>query len=82
MRDLVPLLTERTRAMHAFLRDQATLGVEPWATHWRTGHGDAWGNDADYTERHTDHWAKALLDVAGQGSRIQSFGSFTKTPLP
>ncbi|WP_431943338.1 phosphotransferase [Micromonospora marina] len=61
-RDLVPLLTVRTRAMHDFLRDQAALGVEPWATHWRTGHGDAWRTDAEYTERHTDHWLKALLD--------------------
>ncbi|MGC4892474.1 hypothetical protein [Micromonospora sp. DT31] len=61
-RDLVPLLTVRTRAMHDFLRDQAALGVEPWATHWRTGHGDAWRDDAEYTERHTDRWMKALLD--------------------
>ncbi|TDC66325.1 aminoglycoside phosphotransferase family protein [Micromonospora sp. KC207] len=61
-RDLVPMLTVRTRAMHDFLRDQAALGLEPWATHWRTGHGDAWRSDAEYTERHTDRWVKALLD--------------------
>ncbi|MFI9529640.1 hypothetical protein [Micromonospora rosaria] len=61
-RDLVPLLTVRTRAMHDFLRDQAALAVEPWATHWRTGHGDAWRSDAEYTERHTDRWLTALLN--------------------
>ncbi|PTA44046.1 phosphotransferase [Micromonospora sp. RP3T] len=61
-RDLVPLLPARTRAMHDFLRDQAALGVEPWTTHWRIGHGESWRADADYTERHTDQWLKALLD--------------------
>ncbi|MFI7219672.1 phosphotransferase [Micromonospora maritima] len=61
-RDLVPLLTVRARAMHDFLGDRAALGVEPWVTHWRTGHGDAWRADADYTERHTDQWMTALLD--------------------
>ncbi|MFD2762627.1 phosphotransferase [Micromonospora eburnea] len=61
-RDLAPMLTVRTRAMHDFLRKQSALGVEPWATHWRTGHGDAWRADAEYTERHTGRWVQALLD--------------------
>jgi Phosphotransferase enzyme family len=60
-RDLVPLLTARTRAMHDFLRDQSALGVEPWTTHWRTGHGDAWRNDADYVDTHRHLWTEALL---------------------
>ncbi|GAA1617366.1 phosphotransferase enzyme family protein [Actinoplanes couchii] len=60
-RALAPMLATRTRAMHDFLRDQAALGTEPWTTHWRTGHGDAWRADADYTERNTDLWTKALL---------------------
>jgi hypothetical protein len=60
-RDLVPLLTTRTRAMHDFLRDQAALGVEPWATHWRTGHGDAWRDDADYIDERSQLWTDALL---------------------
>jgi thiamine kinase-like enzyme len=60
-RELAPMLAVRTWAMHDFLREQATLDVEPWATHWRTGHGEAWRADAEYTERHTDVWAKALL---------------------
>lgn len=60
-RELAPMLTIRTRAMHDFLRDQAALGVEPWTTHWRTGHGDAWHADAEYTERNTGRWLTALL---------------------
>ena len=61
-RALVPLLTTRTRAMHDFLRDQAALGAEPWATHWRTGHGDAWRSDAAYVEERRALWTAALLD--------------------
>ena len=60
-RALAPMLTTRTRAMHDFLRDQAALGVEPWVTHWRTGHGDVWRADAEYIEQHTDLWVAALL---------------------
>ena len=61
-RDLVPLLTIRTRSMHDFLRDQAALGTEPWTTHWKTGHGDAWRNDADYIAERDQLWTDALLD--------------------
>ena len=61
-RRLAPMLTTRTRAMHDFLRDQSALGTEPWATHWRTGHGEAWHADAEYIERNTDRWLRALLD--------------------
>jgi thiamine kinase-like enzyme len=61
-RSLAPLLSARTWSMHDFLRDRAALGEEPWSTHWRTGHGEAWRADADYTERNTDQWFKALLD--------------------
>lgn len=60
-RDLAPMLAVRTRSMHDFLRDQAALGVEPWTTHWRTGHGDAWRSDAEYIERNTGLWLGALL---------------------
>ena len=59
---LVPMLAARTRSMHDFLRDQAALGTEPWATHWRTGHGDVWRCDADYLEARQAQWAAALLD--------------------
>ncbi|MDR7274455.1 aminoglycoside phosphotransferase family protein [Catenuloplanes atrovinosus] len=57
---LVPLLARRTSSMHDFLRDQAALGVEPWTTHWRTGHGDAWRDDTDYIARHETVWRRAL----------------------
>jgi hypothetical protein len=57
---LVPLLSARTGAMHDFLRDQAALDVEPWVTHWRTGHGDAWRGDTDYIARHETVWRQAL----------------------
>jgi Ser/Thr protein kinase RdoA (MazF antagonist) len=61
-RELVPLLAARSRATHDFLRDQAALGVEPWSTHWRSGHGAAWQADTGYTERRTQLWTAALLD--------------------
>lgn len=60
-RCLVPLLGRRTRAMHDFLRDQAALGTQPWATHWAEGHGDAWRADAEYIEERQDEWERALL---------------------
>ncbi|WP_085067218.1 phosphotransferase [Catenuloplanes japonicus] len=58
--ELVPLLAARTGTMHDFLRDQAALGVEPWLTHWRTGHGDAWRDDTDHIVRHEAVWKRAL----------------------
>lgn len=60
-RRLVPLLGRRTRSMHDFLRDQAARGVQPWATLWSEGHGDAWRSDAEYIEQREDQWARALL---------------------
>ncbi|MDO0910954.1 phosphotransferase [Streptomyces sp. DT2A-34] len=60
-RRLVPLLGRRTRSMHDFLRDQVAQGVQPWATLWASGHGDAWQSDAEYIERREDQWAHALL---------------------
>ncbi|MGI5429243.1 phosphotransferase [Streptomyces sp. CA-179760] len=60
-RRLVPLLGRRTRCMYDFLRDQAALGVQPWARLWSEGHGDAWRSDAEYIEQREDQWARALL---------------------
>lgn len=62
-RRLVPLLAHRTRAMHDFLRDQAILGVRPWATLWAEGHGDIWWNDTAHIEERADAWLRALLDA-------------------
>ncbi|MFI7276006.1 phosphotransferase enzyme family protein [Streptomyces sp. NPDC049879] len=61
-RALVPLLGRRIRGMYDFLRERAAVGEEPWATHWRTGHGDAWLGDAEYIEARSALWARALLD--------------------
>lgn len=61
-RALVPLLSRRCRAMHDFLKEQAAHGTEPWLTHWRTGHGKAWHDDAAYAERREARWLAALLD--------------------
>jgi hypothetical protein len=60
-RSLVPLLGRRTRTVYTFLRDQAALGTEPWTTHWRDGHGDAWRADAEYVEAREALWLGALL---------------------
>ncbi|MCT9075474.1 phosphotransferase enzyme family protein [Streptomyces fulvoviolaceus] len=60
-RDLIPLLSRRTLAMHDFLRDQAAQHKQPWATLWAEGHGDAWRNDAEYIEQRDEQWAHALL---------------------
>nr|WP_241562353.1 phosphotransferase [Streptomyces hoynatensis] len=61
-RAFVPLLGRRTRAMYDFLREQSALGTEPWTTHWREGHGEAWREDAEYVERRAALWTSALLD--------------------
>ncbi|WP_411136746.1 hypothetical protein [Streptomyces sp. C10] len=47
--------------MYDFLRDQTTLGNQPWATLWAEGHGDAWRRDAAYIEQREEQWASALL---------------------
>lgn len=59
-RALVPLLAQRTLAMHDFLRDQSARGVEPWARLWAEGHGDAWLADARYVRSREAHWLDAL----------------------
>lgn len=47
--------------LRVFLREQAARGVQPWATLWTEGHGDAWRNDAEYIEQREDRWKHALL---------------------
>ncbi len=58
---LAPLLSQRTRAMHDFLRQQAIDGVQPWARLWHEGHGDAWRSDAEYIEQYEQLWFGALM---------------------
>lgn len=57
---LLPLLARRTRTVHDFLAGQAARGIEPWATHWREGHGEVWRANADYIAQHHQRWAHAL----------------------
>lgn len=42
-------------------RATAAQGVQPWATLWASGHGDAWRSDAEYIEQREDRSAHALL---------------------
>lgn len=58
---LVPLLAQRTMAMHDFLADGAASGVQPWSRLWDEGHGAAWRDDAEHIERHHRVWERALL---------------------
>jgi Ser/Thr protein kinase RdoA (MazF antagonist) len=60
-RQLVPMLTRRTRAMHDFLARQASAGAQPWAGLWDAGHGAAWQADADYIGAGEATWTTALL---------------------
>jgi hypothetical protein len=59
--DIIPLLGRRTRAMHAFLAEQAAQGAQPWARLWQEGHGDAWKADTSYITQREDQWRHALL---------------------
>lgn len=58
---IIPLLARRTRAMHAFLAQQAAQGNQPWAQLWQDGHGDAWHADTSYITRRERQWHQALL---------------------
>jgi hypothetical protein len=60
-RGLVPLLARRTWAWYDFLAAQAKEGTQPWAEHWRTGHGAAWQADAEFIEHRLAVWEGALL---------------------
>jgi hypothetical protein len=59
--DIIPMLARRTRAMHAFLAEQAAQGTQPWARLWQEGHGDAWQADAGYIAGRETQWHQALL---------------------
>lgn len=61
-RDLVPMLTRRTRSMYDFLRAQAMAGNRPRAALWAAGRGEAWRADAACIRRREHGWSRALLD--------------------
>jgi Ser/Thr protein kinase RdoA (MazF antagonist) len=58
---LAAMLGPRARSMYQFLADRAAQNVQPWATLWRQGHGEAWRNNADYIDRQAARWHTALL---------------------
>lgn len=58
---LVELLARRTRSMYDLLARGAATGTEPWATLWRTGHGQRWARSTAYLEENTATWRSALL---------------------
>jgi hypothetical protein len=47
--------------MYQFLADHAAQNIQPWATLWLQGHGEAWRNNADYIDRQLARWQTALL---------------------
>jgi hypothetical protein len=60
-RRIIPMLANRTKAMHTFLAEQAAQGAQPWARLWREGHGDAWRSDTEYIAEREDLWHRVLL---------------------
>ncbi len=58
---LAAMLGPRARSMYQFLADRAAQHVEPWATLWHQGHGEAWRNHADYIDAQAARWQAALL---------------------
>jgi hypothetical protein len=59
--DIIPLLARRTRAMYAFLAQQAARGAQPWTRLWHEGHGSAWLADTGYITQREHQWHQALL---------------------
>jgi Ser/Thr protein kinase RdoA (MazF antagonist) len=60
--ELIPLLTERTRAMYRLLLDGSLSGQQPWARLYAEGHGQHSERAARYIEDHVDCWREALLN--------------------
>jgi Ser/Thr protein kinase RdoA (MazF antagonist) len=60
-RELPALIGEHTRGMFDLLRRSSRTGDQPWAGLDAQGHGDHWGQAAEYIERHLDIWTRALL---------------------
>jgi Ser/Thr protein kinase RdoA (MazF antagonist) len=58
---LAVMLGTRARSMYQFLADRAAHSIEPWASLWHQGHGEAWRNHADYIDGQAARWQTALL---------------------
>jgi hypothetical protein len=59
--DFVLILGPRIRSMYEFLRESHASGFEPWSSLWLEGHGNAWLEDADYTDDRRIVWQRALI---------------------
>jgi Ser/Thr protein kinase RdoA (MazF antagonist) len=61
LRDALPAaMARRTAAMYELLRSSSETGAQPWATMFRTGHGEHWRAAAEYVATHRLEWARAL----------------------
>ena len=60
-------MVQRTRAMHAMLRDAHGRGHQPWATMFVEGHGDFWASTAQYVADHIEAWREALVGEGAGG---------------
>jgi Ser/Thr protein kinase RdoA (MazF antagonist) len=60
--ELPPLIAAHTRGMFDLLRNSAGTGDQPWARLYSEGHGDYWGQAADYIASHLTTWTRALGD--------------------
>jgi hypothetical protein len=49
------------RASVSFLSDRAAQNIQPWATLWHQGHGEACRNHADYIDEQAARSQTALL---------------------
>jgi hypothetical protein len=60
-RALIAMLVPRIRSMYSLLKNGNESGTEPWKTLWSQGHGNAWLEDAAFTEQRIPTWAAALI---------------------
>lgn len=59
-RRLVPLLAVRSQALVDLLEGGKASAMQPWATLWDAGHGEAWRQIARYAGEHHDEIVAAL----------------------
>lgn len=61
LRTLLPaMLEQRAAAMFQLLERSSHTGREPWASMFRTGHGDHWRAVKEYVGHHRELWSAAL----------------------
>ncbi len=58
---LVSLLPRRVWSMYELLEGGHLTGVQPWASLWSAGHGEAWLAAARFVERRQDLLSRAIL---------------------